>query len=85
MCRMTLHDEVGIIKRLPRHSTPRAHALLSRHPQRRCAPCDPRRAPPQPAKYFSIDRVFRNESLDATHLAEFHQVRTLTSHVGSEA
>jgi phenylalanyl-tRNA synthetase alpha chain len=29
----------------------------------------------KPAKYFSIDRVFRNESLDATHLAEFHQVR----------
>lgn len=27
-----------------------------------------------PAKYFSIDRVFRNETLDATHLAEFHQV-----------
>lgn len=25
-------------------------------------------------KYFSIDRVFRNETLDATHLAEFHQV-----------
>ncbi|BFZ65279.1 Phenylalanyl-tRNA synthetase, beta subunit, cytoplasmic [Saitoella coloradoensis] len=28
----------------------------------------------KPAKYFSIDRVFRNESVDATHLAEFHQV-----------
>ena len=28
----------------------------------------------QPAKYFSIDRVFRNETLDATHLAEFHQI-----------
>jgi len=28
----------------------------------------------EPKKYFSIDRVFRNESLDATHLAEFHQV-----------
>ncbi len=28
----------------------------------------------KPAKYFSIDRVFRNESLDATHLAEFHQI-----------
>lgn len=28
----------------------------------------------KPTKYFSIDRVFRNESLDATHLAEFHQV-----------
>ncbi|KAI9225869.1 MAG: tRNA synthetases class II core domain (F)-domain-containing protein [Piptocephalis tieghemiana] len=27
-----------------------------------------------PVKYFSIDRVFRNESVDATHLAEFHQV-----------
>ncbi|XP_055340816.1 phenylalanine--tRNA ligase alpha subunit-like [Paramacrobiotus metropolitanus] len=28
----------------------------------------------KPAKYFSIDRVFRNENLDATHLAEFHQI-----------
>jgi phenylalanyl-tRNA synthetase alpha chain len=28
----------------------------------------------KPMKYFSIDRVYRNESLDATHLAEFHQV-----------
>ena len=28
----------------------------------------------RPAKYFSIDRVFRNESIDRTHLAEFHQV-----------
>jgi len=27
-----------------------------------------------PRKYFSIDRVFRNETLDMTHLAEFHQV-----------
>jgi len=31
----------------------------------------------QPKKYFSIDRVFRNETLDATHLAEFHQVEGL--------
>ena len=28
----------------------------------------------KPTRMFSIDRVFRNESLDATHLAEFHQV-----------
>ncbi|KAG9306608.1 hypothetical protein G9A89_004805 [Geosiphon pyriformis] len=28
----------------------------------------------KPVKYFSIDRVFRNETVDATHLAEFHQV-----------
>ncbi|KAG5460967.1 MAG: LOW QUALITY PROTEIN: tRNA synthetases class II core domain (F)-domain-containing protein [Olpidium bornovanus] len=31
----------------------------------------------RPAKYFSIDRVFRNETVDATHLAEFHQVEGL--------
>lgn len=28
----------------------------------------------KPVKLFSIDRVFRNETLDATHLAEFHQI-----------
>eukprot|EP00048_Salpingoeca_helianthica_P016306 m.231599 g.231599 ORF g.231599 m.231599 type:complete len:506 (-) comp18415_c0_seq1:176-1693(-) len=28
----------------------------------------------RPIKLFSIDRVFRNETLDATHLAEFHQI-----------
>jgi phenylalanyl-tRNA synthetase alpha chain len=27
-----------------------------------------------PRRYFSIDRVFRNETPDATHLAEFHQI-----------
>lgn len=31
----------------------------------------------KPTKYFSIDRVFRNETLDATHLAEFHQCEGL--------
>ncbi len=30
-----------------------------------------------PKKYFSIDRVFRNEATDATHLYEFHQVEGL--------
>ena len=28
----------------------------------------------RPAKFFSIDRVFRNEAVDRTHLAEFHQI-----------
>ncbi|UXI19951.1 histone-lysine N-methyltransferase SMYD3 [Sarcoptes scabiei] len=28
----------------------------------------------KPIKFFSIDRVFRNETLDATHLAEFNQI-----------
>jgi phenylalanyl-tRNA synthetase alpha chain len=31
----------------------------------------------KPSKFFSIDKVFRNESIDATHLAEFHQVEGL--------
>lgn len=31
----------------------------------------------KPVKYFSIDRVFRNETVDATHLAEFHQIEGL--------
>jgi phenylalanyl-tRNA synthetase alpha chain len=35
--------------------------------------------PFKPMRYFSIDRVFRNESLDATHLAEFHQVEGLVA------
>eukprot|EP00584_Thalassiosira_punctigera_P014733 CAMPEP_0172551472 /NCGR_PEP_ID=MMETSP1067-20121228/39799_1 /TAXON_ID=265564 ORGANISM="Thalassiosira punctigera, Strain Tpunct2005C2" /NCGR_SAMPLE_ID=MMETSP1067 /ASSEMBLY_ACC=CAM_ASM_000444 /LENGTH=512 /DNA_ID=CAMNT_0013339267 /DNA_START=14 /DNA_END=1552 /DNA_ORIENTATION=+ len=33
----------------------------------------------KPARYFSIDRVFRNESMDATHLCEFHQVEGLVA------
>lgn len=33
----------------------------------------------QPKKYFSIDRVFRNETLDATHLAEFHQIEGMVA------
>ncbi|MCP9265109.1 Phenylalanyl-tRNA synthetase alpha chain [Dirofilaria immitis] len=28
-------------------------------------------------KMFSIDRVFRNETVDATHLAEFHQLNSM--------
>lgn len=31
----------------------------------------------RPAKLFSIDRVFRNEAIDRTHLAEFHQIEGL--------
>jgi len=33
-----------------------------------------REGPWQPVKVFSCDRVFRNEAVDRTHLAEFHQV-----------
>ncbi len=37
---------------------------------------------PRPARYFSIDRVFRNETVDATHLAEFHQVEGVIADYG---
>ncbi|VDP36006.1 unnamed protein product, partial [Soboliphyme baturini] len=40
------------------------------------------RKPFKPVKYFSIDRVFRNETLDATHLAEFHQIEGLVADRG---
>ncbi|KAJ3258226.1 hypothetical protein HDU77_002398 [Chytriomyces hyalinus] len=36
----------------------------------------------KPAKYFSIDRVFRNETTDATHLAEFHQLEGVVADRG---
>ena len=39
-------------------------------------------ANPRPARYFSIDRVFRNETVDATHLAEFHQVEGVIADFG---
>jgi phenylalanyl-tRNA synthetase alpha chain len=37
---------------------------------------------PPGARYFSIDRVFRNETVDATHLAEFHQVEGVIADYG---
>jgi len=36
----------------------------------------------KPKKYFSIDRVFRNEAMDATHLAEFNQIEGLVADRG---
>jgi phenylalanyl-tRNA synthetase alpha chain len=41
-----------------------------------------REGPWQPVKAFSIDRVFRNEAVDRTHLAEFHQVEGLVADRG---
>jgi len=38
-----------------------------------------REGPFTPKRYFSIDRVFRNETMDATHLCEFHQVEGLVA------
>lgn len=36
----------------------------------------------KPVRYFSMDRVFRNETLDATHLAEFHQIEGVIANRG---
>ncbi|KAK9811942.1 hypothetical protein WJX73_001453 [Symbiochloris irregularis] len=36
----------------------------------------------KPAKYFSIDRVFRNEAIDRTHLAEFFQLEGVVCDYG---
>jgi phenylalanyl-tRNA synthetase alpha chain len=41
------------------------------------------RHPDPPVKVFSIDRVFRNEALDATHLPEFHQVEGIVMEEGA--
>ncbi|KAH0792185.1 phenylalanine--tRNA ligase alpha subunit [Histomonas meleagridis] len=37
----------------------------------------------KPSRYFSIDRVYRNETLDATHLAEFFQIEGLVIKKGA--
>ncbi|KAK6541359.1 Phenylalanyl-tRNA synthetase, beta subunit, cytoplasmic, variant 2 [Orbilia ellipsospora] len=57
------HAEESLKLVLRTHTTATSAAMLYKLAQ------DPR-----PARYFSIDRVFRNETVDATHLAEFHQV-----------
>eukprot|EP01056_Protomagalhaensia_sp_Gyna25_P004475 Protomagalhaensia_sp_Gyna_25__4474@NODE_40_length_6583_cov_138_691015_g29_i0_p2_GENE_NODE_40_length_6583_cov_138_691015_g29_i0NODE_40_length_6583_cov_138_691015_g29_i0_p2_ORF_typecomplete_len499_score77_39tRNAsynt_2d/PF01409_20/4_9e75PheRS_DBD1/PF18552_1/6_1e10tRNA_synthFbeta/PF17759_1/8_5e02tRNA_synthFbeta/PF17759_1/0_0001MarR/PF01047_22/0_011MarR/PF01047_22/54MarR/PF01047_22/2_7e03tRNAsynt_2/PF00152_20/0_0039tRNAsynt_2/PF00152_20/44PheRS_DBD3/PF18553_1/0_082PheRS_DBD3/PF18553_1/60HTH_45/PF1494 len=36
-----------------------------------------------PKRWFSIDRVYRNETLDATHLAEFFQVEGVVAEKGA--
>ncbi|HUR68059.1 MAG TPA: phenylalanine--tRNA ligase subunit alpha [Candidatus Thermoplasmatota archaeon] len=41
------------------------------------------RHPKPPVKVFSIDRVFRNEAIDATHLPEFHQVEGIVMEEGA--
>jgi len=43
------------------HSTVNTIRYLAMHPE-------------PPAKVFSVERVFRRESIDSTHLPEFHQV-----------
>ncbi|CAG0918167.1 unnamed protein product [Notodromas monacha] len=37
----------------------------------------------RPARYFSVDKVFRNETLDPTHLAEFCQIEGVVAEKGA--
>lgn len=50
------------------------YKLANEHKLKQQAAGNDKKIPFKPAKLFSIDRVFRNETLDATHLAEFNQV-----------
>ncbi|KAF7877547.1 hypothetical protein EAF04_001222 [Stromatinia cepivora] len=59
------------------HTTATSTAMLHKLAQQK----GPDGRPP-PARYFSIDRVFRNETVDATHLAEFHQVEGVIADYG---
>lgn len=59
------------------HTTATSTAMLHKLAQRK----GPDGKPP-PARYFSIDRVFRNETVDMTHLAEFHQVEGVIADYG---
>ncbi len=52
------------------HTTVDTIQYLSRHPE-------------GPVKVFSVDRVFRNEAIDATHLPEFHQVEGIVMEEGA--
>ncbi|HVL47242.1 MAG TPA: phenylalanine--tRNA ligase subunit alpha [Candidatus Thermoplasmatota archaeon] len=51
------------------HTTPDTLQYLKAHPE-------------APIKIFSVDRVFRNEAIDATHLPEFHQVEGVVHEEG---
>ncbi len=62
--------EIGEQPLLRTHTTVDTIQWLARHP-----------APP--VKVFSVDRVFRNEAIDATHLPEFHQVEGIVMEEGA--
>ena len=62
--------EVGEQMLLRTHTTVDTIQYLARHPK-------------PPVKVFSIDRVFRNEAIDATHLPEFHQVEGIVMEEGA--
>lgn len=62
--------EIGEQMLLRTHTTVDTIQYLARHPK-------------PPVKVFSIDRVFRNEAIDATHLPEFHQVEGIVMEEGA--
>jgi phenylalanyl-tRNA synthetase alpha chain len=41
------------------------------------------RHPHEPCRVFSVDRVFRKEAIDRTHLPEFHQIEGIIMEEGA--
>ena len=39
--------------------------------------------PDEPCRVFSVDRVFRKEAIDSTHLPEFHQIEGIIMEPGA--
>eukprot|EP00697_Spironema_sp_BW2_P002530 gnl/Spiro4/13351_TR7105_c0_g1_i1.p1 gnl/Spiro4/13351_TR7105_c0_g1~~gnl/Spiro4/13351_TR7105_c0_g1_i1.p1 ORF type:complete len:512 (+),score=90.26 gnl/Spiro4/13351_TR7105_c0_g1_i1:39-1538(+) len=70
--RYTWREEEARLNVLRTHTTAVSTRMLYKLAQE-CA----NGAPFTPKKYFSIDRVFRHEATDPTHLAEFHQMEGL--------
>jgi phenylalanyl-tRNA synthetase alpha chain len=54
-------EEISKRSLLRTHTTVNTVQYLAKHPN-------------EPCRVFSVDRVFRNESIDRTHLPEFHQI-----------
>ena len=70
-------EEESLKNLLRTHTT----AVSSRMLYKLAQDCQGEQSKFSPKKYFSIDRVFRNEALDATHLAEFYQIEGLVADV----
>jgi phenylalanyl-tRNA synthetase alpha chain len=67
--RYSFDDQVPLMNILRTHTT-----AISSHYLKTLADQIKKTCLLRPRRFFSIDRVYRNEMLDSTHLAEFHQV-----------
>ena len=66
----TFSDDVARRGLLRTHTTVNTVQYLARHPD-------------TPCRVFSVDRVFRKEAIDRTHLPEFHQIEGIIMEEGA--